>query len=332
MSTQRAGIALTLAVWLLLGACPLLVGEWRLSQLAQITSYGIFAMSLAFLWGQTGLLCFGHAIFFGTGAYVMGLITKGMLPRVGDATVTGLLAATLLSALVALIAGMLVFRGRGLSGAYFAIVTLAAAVIAERAASHSRFIGGFNGLLDVPPLRYGGAAGRVELLAPVPVYYVMLGAAGLAYGLLLWLERSPVGTALRAVRDNEQRTAYFGFDVSVYKTFTFTLSGAVAGFAGGLFVTQFGFVSPALIGVPLSTEVLIWTALGGREVLLAAFLGALVVRSVESVLSEALGYYWLLALGVLFVASVVIFPRGLLGRLLALPLPRRMAGRTEPLR
>src|SRR5207253_908879 len=83
-----------------------------------------------------------------------------------------------------------------------------------------------------------------------------------------------------------------------YKTFTFTLSGAVAGFAGGLFVTQFGFVSPALIGVPLSTEVLIWTALGGREVLLAAFLGALIVRSVESVLSEALGYYWLLALGV----------------------------------
>src|SRR5437016_5190615 len=87
--TFAFGIALTLAVWLLLGACPLLVGEWRLSQLAQITSYGIFAMSLAFLWGQTGLLCFGHAIFFGTGAYVMGLITKGMLPGVGDATVTG---------------------------------------------------------------------------------------------------------------------------------------------------------------------------------------------------------------------------------------------------
>src|SRR5213593_1555289 len=166
-------------------------------------------------------------------------------------------AATLLAALVALATGLLVFRGRGLSGAYFAIVTLAAAVIAERAASHSRFIGGFNGLLDVPPLRYGGDASRVELLAPMPVYYVMLGAAGLAYGLLLWLERSPLGTTLRAVRDNEPRTAYFGFEVSVYKTFSFALSGAMAGFAGGLFATQFGFVSPALIGVPLSTEVLI---------------------------------------------------------------------------
>ena len=330
MRPPRVGIHLTVVVWLLLAACPLLLSEWRLSQLAQITSYGIFAMSLAFLWGQTGLLCFGQAIFFGVGAYVMALITKGMVSGVGDSTVIGLLAATLLAALVALAAGLLVFRGRGLSGAYFAIVTLAAAAIAERAASHWSLIGGFNGLLDVPPLRYGVGANRVELLAPVPVYYVVLGAAGAMYGLLLWLERSPLGTALRAVRDNEQRTSYFGFDVSVYKTLSLALSGGVAGFAGGLFVTQFGFVSPALIGVPLSTEVLIWTALGGREVLLAAFLGALAVRSVESVLSEALGYYWLLALGVLFVASVVIFPRGLLGRLLALSLPRRMAAPADP--
>ena len=70
------------------------VSEWRISQLAQITSYGIFAMSLAFVWGQTGLLCFGHAIFFGVGAYAMALITKGLTPGVGDSTVTGLLAAT----------------------------------------------------------------------------------------------------------------------------------------------------------------------------------------------------------------------------------------------
>jgi len=82
--------------------------------------------------------------------------------------------------------------------------------------------------------------------------------------------------------------------------------------------------------VPLSTEVLIWTALGGREVLLAAFLGALGVRSAESALSKALGDYWLLGLGLSFIASVVIFPRGLLGGLLSLPLPRRMVGRGDP--
>jgi branched-chain amino acid transport system permease protein/urea transport system permease protein len=319
--------ALTVAVWALLGLAPLAVSDWRLGQLAQLISYGIFAMSLAFVWGQAGLLCFGQAIFFGAGAYVMSVITKGMVPGVSDATAVGLAAATALPGLLAAIAGHAMFRGRGLSGAYFAIVTLAAAVIAERAASHWAFIGGFNGLLDVPPLRYGFGPARVDLLDPMVVYYVMLGAAGAVYLALLGLERSPLGTVLRAIRDNETRTPYFGFDVSAYKTMSFAVSGAVAGLAGGLFVTQFGFVSPALVGVALSTEVLIWTALGGREVLLAAFLGALVVRSVESALSERLGYYWLLALGALFVASVVLFPNGLLGRLLALPLPGRMVRR-----
>src|SRR2546425_8132973 len=172
MSPPRVGIHLTVVVWLLLAACPLLVSEWRLSQLAQITSYGIFAMSLAFLWGQTGLLCFGQAIFFGVGAYVMALITKGMVSGVGDSTVIGLLAATLLAALVALAAGLLVFRGRGLSGAYFAIVTLAAAVIAERAASHSRFIGGAHQPRPRRPAgsrRGGGRARAAAPLSPLPL-------------------------------------------------------------------------------------------------------------------------------------------------------------------
>ena len=317
--------ALIAAVWALLALLPLVLSEWKLMQLSQLVSYGIFAMSLAFVWGQAGLLCFGQAIFFGIGAYTMAVLTKGMVTGVPFGTGVGLLAAVLLPGLAGLLAGLLMFRGRGLSGAYFAIVTLAAAVIAERAASHSSFLGGFNGLMNVPPLIYTLHGKPVEVLGAVPVYYVLLGAAALVFGLLLWTERSPLGTILRAVRDNETRTGSFGFDVSLYKTFSLALSASVAGFAGGLFVTQFGFVSPALIGTALSTEVLIWTAVGGREVLLAAFLGALLVRSVEGVLSDRLGYYWLLALGALFVATVVFFPAGLLGRLLALPLPRRLA-------
>ena len=324
MRRAAAGPALSAAVWVLLAASPLVVDEWRLSQMAQVISYGILAMSLSFLWGQTGLLCFGQAIFFGVGAYAMAVTTTGLVPVAGGGAAIGLAAAVLLPALSALIGGSLMFSGRGLSGAYFAIVTLAAAVIAERAASHWDVLGGFNGLRNVPPLRYRWGGRPVDVVDAVPVYYVMLAAAVLVYMLLLALERSPVGTALRAVRDNEQRTMYFGFDIPVYKTFSFVVSAAVAGLAGALFTTQFGFVSPALIGVPLSTEVLIWTALGGRDVLLAAFLGALVVRSVESALSEALAYYWLLALGALFVTSVVVFPRGLLGGPLSLPLTRRM--------
>ena len=317
-------------VWLLLVLLPLALSEWKLTQLTQLLSYGIFAMSLAFVWGQTGLLCFGQAVFFGIGAYTMAVLTKGMVAGVSFGTGAGLLAAVLLAGLTGLLAGVLMFRGRGLSGAYFAIVTLAAAVIAERAASHADFLGGFNGLMNVPPLTYAVHGQRVEVFDAIPVYYALLTAAALVYSLLLWTERSPFGTILRAVRDNEMRTGSFGFEVSVYKIFSLSLSAAVAGLAGGLFVTQFGFVSPALIGAALSTEVLIWTAVGGREVLLAAFLGALLVRSVEGALSERLGYYWLLALGALFVATVVFFPAGLLGRLLALPLPRRLVPLADP--
>jgi urea transport system permease protein len=324
LTISNSRVFANVVAWALLLAGPFLVDAWQLAQLNQLITYGIFAMSLAFVWGQAGLLCFGQAIFFGLGGYTMAVITKGMLPDLPNGTAVGLIAATIGPAIIAYCGGLLLFRGRGLSGAYFAIVTLSAAVIVELLASHWAFIGGFNGLMNVPPLRVGLGDESIELFDATPVYYVMIAAAALVYALLLWLERSPLGTVLRAIRDNDQRTAHFGYDVSVYKTFAFTVSAAAAGFAGGLFVTQFGFVAPSLIGVSLSTEVLIWAALGGREVLFAAFLGAIVVRSVEGLLSETLGYYWLLALGLMFVASVVFFPGGLLGWALHLPLPVRM--------
>jgi urea transport system permease protein len=325
MTGGQGSVVASGALWCLLLALPAFLGEWPLSQLAQLFSYGIFALSLGFIWGQVGLLCFGHAIFFGAGAYVMALATKGMLFAGAQGTAVGLLLAAVVPSVLAFVAGWLMFRGRGLSGAYFAIVTLAAAAIVERIASHWVFIGGFNGLLDVPPLRVAIGGKGHDLVGAIPVYYVNLAAAFASYLILLVLERAPLGTVLRSVRDDEERTAYFGFDVGMYKTWSFAVSGAVAGLAGALFATQFGFVSPALIGVTLSTEVLIWVALGGREVLLAAFLGAIVVRSVESVLSERLGNYWLFALGILFTLSVILFPRGVFGKWLALPLPRRLS-------
>jgi urea transport system permease protein len=324
MTDRRLRFGLTLLVWTTFALLPLAVATWYLGTLAQLITYGIFAMSLAFVWGQVGLLCFGQAIFFGIGAYAMALTTKGMLAPLPDATLIGLAAAVALPALSANLLGQFLFRGRGVSGAYFAIVTLSAAVIAERLAGHWHFIGGFNGLLNVPPLRLGFGAHAVEIFEPLPSYYLMLATAALVWLGLVWLERAPLGSVLRAIRDHEERTTYFGYDVAGYKRFAFTISGGVAGLAGALFATQFGFVSPALIGFSLSTEVLIWVALGGREVLLAAWLAAILVRTVEGLLSEALGTWWLLALGILFVVAVILLPRGLLGWLLRLPLPARL--------
>lgn len=306
-------------VWGGFAVLPAVLGDWQTGQLAVFFVYGLFAMSLALIWGQCGLLCFGQAVFFGIGAYAMSVVTLGMVPGLEAvrSSYLGLLFAVVLAAGVANLLGRFLFYGRGLQGAYFAIVTLAIAVIAERLAVKWRFIGGLNGLMNIPPLNLGLNGHGTALWAPAAIYYVSLGVVFVVYLGLRALVRSRYGTVLCAIRDEEVRTGFFGYDTASYKVTVFTIGAAVAGLAGALFVTQFSFASPPLIGFTLSTEVLIWVAVGGRTALLAAFLGAILVQLVENMLSETLGPYWLLALGVFFVLTVIVFPRGLIGGLLA---------------
>ena len=308
---DAAGL-LALAAFLFL---PAGLDEYGAEQTARLLAYGLFAASLAFVWGHCGLLCLGQAVYFGIGAYAMSVVTLGKLPGAGG-LVSSWLGLALAMALPALFANLLarfLFYGQGLRGAFFGIVTLAVAVLAERLAVNWSYLGGLNGLLNVPPLRLGLNGGGLEIVEPVSVYYVALTFALIAF-LGLWaLIRSRFGVALKAIRDNEERMRFLGYDTARYKTTAFTIGAAVSGLAGGLFVTQFGFASPSLIGFAMSAEVLIWAALGGRAMLIAAFLGAVLVRTLEGVLSESLGAYWLLALGLVFILSVLAFPRGLIG-------------------
>lgn len=318
---NRLGMPLTAAIWLVLAAAPLVLGDWNTGLLAQYVTYGIFAISLGLIWGQAGILCFGQAIFFGIGAYAMALVLLGKLPMLGEAQWIGFALALLVPAFAAFLFGVMLFSGRAVTGAHLAIITLCASVVCEIAARRWDFIGGFNGLYGVPPLTSPFSG---DMLATIPTYYVVLAAAALVYLLSLWIARSPLGTVLAAIRNDEHRTLHFGYNTRSHKIFIFTVSGAIAGLAGGLFTLQFGFVSPTLVGFSLSTEVLIWVAVGGRAVLMAAFLGAVIVRFLENILSAGLGQYWLIALGATFVAVVVLMPQGLLGRLLTLDLPRRL--------
>lgn len=303
-----------LVPWLGLACLPLVIDDWELQQLAQYLTYALFAMSLALLWGQVGLLCFGHALFFGLGAYVMSLVTLGMAPGLEGVTSSwlGLALAILVPASVAWGLGSWLFRGHAVRGAYFGIITLALAVIAERTATSWDFLGGLNGLIGVPPFDLLPFGPSFELFDPLPVFVSTLLVCALVYGGLIMLLQSPWGLVLQALRENEDRIAFLGFDTARLKTEAFVLAAAIAGLAGALFVTQFGFASPTLIGFGLSTEVLVWVALGGRSLLMASFLGALLVRYLETLLSDILGPFWLLGLGFVFVAVVVFLPRGLL--------------------
>jgi branched-chain amino acid transport system permease protein/urea transport system permease protein len=311
---QKAEIA-SLLVLVFLCLFPLIGDDYLIAMLTQFVIYGVFAMGLSLVWGYTGILCFGHAVFFGLGAYIMALATKNMIPGISGMLTTSsgaILLALVVVTLFAVILGYFLFYGR-LSGPYLGIVTLAIAVISERIAVKWYYIGGYNGLINVPPLSIAGW----EIYNFTVLFYVILVIGLAVYLICNRIVRSPFGTVLAAVRDNEVRAEFFGYNIARYKIIIFATGAAVAGLAGALFAAVTEFVSPTMLGFGLSTEVLIWVALGGKEVLLASFLGAVLVRILEAFLSDILTYYWILILGMFFVLCVMFFPKGVFGNLLA---------------
>ncbi len=261
---------------LLFALMPAVVSPWIAGDFGIYFVYAIFASSLAFLWGHAGLLSLGHAVYFGIGAYAMSLVTLGKVPGLPGLVSTwiGILAAVALAGAIAWVAGMLFFGGRRpLRGAFLGIVTLALAVVIERLAINSSYLGGMNGLMNVPPITLGANGSGPEISDPLAIYYVMLALLTATGLLMLAIERTRFGMSLAAIRENELRAATLGHNATRLKVLAFTLSGAIAGLAGALFVVQFSFASPSLIGFGLSADVLIWVALGGRNHIVSAALG-----------------------------------------------------------
>ena len=301
-----------------LALLPAVAPDWQLSEFARYFAYMVLAASLAWVWGHCGLLCLGQAVFFGIGAYAMSVVTLGMLPFAPAllSSWVGMALGVGVATLFAWLLGRLFFSARGLGGPFFGIVTLAVAFIVERVAINWGFLGGLNGLMNVPALRIGLNGGR-EIVDEMTVYYAMLGILAAVVALLIAVARSRWGRVLLAIRNHELRAQALGVDIAREKTRAFALGAGVAALAGALFVTQFGFASPPLIGFTLSAEALIWVAVGGRNSIVAAALGALLVRLAEAWLSKYVGDNWLLALGVAFVLVVVAMPRGVVGELIA---------------
>ncbi|MEZ5605406.1 MAG: branched-chain amino acid ABC transporter permease [Burkholderiaceae bacterium] len=320
MSPRRpdAEIRFALGALAALALLPAVAPDWQLSEFARYFAYMLLAASLAWVWGHCGLLCLGQAVFFGIGAYAMSVVTLGMLPFAPSlvSSWAGLALGVGAATLFAWLLGGLFFSARGLGGPFFGIVTLAVAFIVERISINWGFLGGLNGLMNVPALRVGLNGGD-EIVDEIAVYYAMLGVLAAVAALLIAVVRSRWGRVLLAISNHELRAQALGVNVAREKTRAFMLGAAVAALAGALFVTQFNFASPPLIGFTLSAEALIWVAVGGRGSIVAAALGALLVRLAESWLSEYVGDNWLLALGAVFVLVVVAMPRGVVGELIA---------------
>jgi branched-chain amino acid transport system permease protein len=284
---------------------PLVVGEFTVIVLTEIAILALFAASLHFLLWGGGLITFGHAAYFGLGAYGAGLavfhLSAGMAPA--------LLLAPLAGAAGALLFGWFCVR---LSGIYMAMLTLAFAQIAWSAAFQwISFTGGDNGILGVWPAAWASE--------PAAFYYFALAVCGLVVWGLRHAVFSPFGYTLRATRDSALRAAALGVDVTRHRWLAFVLAGAAAGVAGGFFAFAKGSVFPDVLFVSTSVDGLVMVLLGGLQSLAGPIVGAIAFTGIETELTR-LTELWQLGLGLLIVALVVVLPRGLAG------LPRRLRG------
>ena len=303
-----------------LAVLPELVGEFWAYTLALYFLYAIASLGIGLCWGQAGFLPLGQAMFFGLAAYLSGL----SLIHFKDSWLLLLLlpGAALAPGLLAWGIGLLVFRGRTLSGPFFAMITLALTLLAFQIAnSWNDVTGGFNGLKNIP-----GLPGLGEF---TDLYYVSAAALAVCVLGIAWLRRAPAGVLWRAVAQNEQRVRFCGFAVQNVKALAFGLSGVLAGIGGALYAPQQNLVTPQLCGFILSADLVIWAAVGGRATLYGPVVGAVLIGILTADLRDEISY-WEVILAAIFIVVVLYFRQGLMG-FVEPPferLWRRRAGRT----
>jgi urea transport system permease protein len=274
--------------------------------------FAMFAISVDLIWGYGGMFTFGHAAFFGGGGYIVGMLTTrdaGILPL---PLWPAVIAAVVGVALFALALSYFVFSGRGaLRGVEFAVVTLAVALAAERLTNSGGAVtGGQNGILMTASLRVPGVASFQQGNG----FYVFSGLLLVAtyVGVKRYL-RSRSGLVLRGIRENEDRIDVLGYSVPAIKRRSFVLSAGIAGLAGAIFYLHEGIVSPKSVGVGASTLVLLWVVLGGRGTLIGPIVGAILLPYLTARLSGSLLDTWLVVVGVILVAVILVLPRGIFG-------------------
>jgi len=300
---SRAGTIALAPVGLFLLALPLLGDGYTVKLGIEVLSFALAAFSLNFLIGVGGIVSFGHAAYFGLGAYAAGLLVT----RLGVAMEPALIAAPVAAGLGAALFGFFVVR---LSGIYLAMLTLAFAQIVYAVAFQwVELTGGDNGVVGVWPSRW--AAGRASY------YYLALAVSATIIVLLRRGIYAPFGYTLRAARDSRERADAVGIDVRTHRWLAFAIAGAAAGLAGGLFAFAKGSIDPTLISIPMSIDFLVMTLLGGVETVAGPLVGAAAFHSIRDVLMP-LTDHWRLLLGLAIIAIVLAMPRGIVGGVLIL--------------
>jgi urea transport system permease protein len=311
------------------------VSDFSINLYGKYLCYAILAISVDLLWGYTGLLSLGQALFFSLGGYMMGMHLMRMIGDLGQyhkpipdflvflgwstlpafwrpfssfSFAMGM--ALLLPGLLALSFGYLAFRSR-IRGVYFSILTQAltygACLLFFR---NSLLMGGNNGFTDFKFVLGHDLRGPGTQRA---LYMASALALLLVYWCCRWLSRTKFGLVQKAIRDSENRVLFSGYAAGNYKLFVFVLSALIAALGGILYVPQVGIINPSEMQPDKSLEAVVWVALGGRGTLIGPVLGAFGVNLLKSWATRAYPDSWLLFLGGLFVLVTLFLPKGLIG-------------------
>lgn len=318
-----------LSLILLLLLASVILPDFRLNLLAKYLSFAIAALGIDLIWGYGGMLCLGQGIFFGLGAYALAMCLKlessgqqlpdfmswsGLekLPAFWQPFHNPLFAicmAVLVPMSLATILGLLLFRSR-IQGVYFSIVTQALALILVTLfIGQQPITGGTNGITNFKTV-LGFPLGDPHIQKTL--FLITSACLAGAYLLCRRLVNSPYGRLLVALREDENRVRFLGYDPVLLKTIAFAISAGLAGLSGALFVLQVGLISPSAMGIVPSAEMVIWVAVGGRGTLVGAIIGALLVNFGRSAFSELFPEAWPYFYGLL-IAAVLFFPSGIVG-------------------
>ncbi|NKJ71663.1 ATP-binding cassette domain-containing protein [Rhizobium leguminosarum bv. viciae] len=293
-------LALALAALLLIVFGPMFLGRFSLNVLTRSMIYAMLAISVDLLWGYTGVLTFGQAAFFGVGAYATAMVLThiGVSPAL---FVVALAAAVLVPLALGLAVGWLSFY-HGSTPLYATVISLVVPiVITQLIFSGGTWTGSSSGLVGYETLPLG-----------LPGYFRLSGACLLVLAVLaIVFVRSDAGRLLVAIRDNEARIAYLGMNPARLKIVLTGVLAGVCGLAGFLYANASGVVAPENTGFVFGTELVVWTALGGRGTIIGPLFGAIGIDYLSASLSGDLPFLWQLIIGALFVAMIILLPGGL---------------------
>jgi len=300
-----------IALLVVFATLPGVIEHYWIVFATRVLILSLLGISFDLVWGFAGILSFGQALFFGSAGYVVAVLGRDL--EISSPFLA--LPAALLTGLVlaALLAWFLLLGRRTPSVIFVALGTLTGSYAAERLAKAWYFLGGQNGIPSIPAM----TVADYPIYEGWEFYYIALVILVAIYLLCRWLVRSQFGLVLAGIRQQEERITFFGYRVQTYKAIVFTLSGAIAGLAGGLLAFHDGFVWPDRMGVVLSTYVVLYVLFGGVGTLIGAVIGVSAIELATFILADQFPAVWPIVLGLILLLVVMFQRAGLIGLLVS---------------